>query len=80
MTGIGAGPSIPDVQVHVGRVIRSWGWFALFGVLSMMVGILVLVWPKPTLVVLAVILGILLILFGAMQLLIAFGLRRATPV
>jgi uncharacterized membrane protein HdeD (DUF308 family) len=38
------------------------------------------VWPAPTLLVLAIILGLFLLFFGLLQLAIAFGLHRASRV
>ena len=43
-----------DYGGHVTRVGGSWWWPALFGVISIIAGILALVWPGPTLVVLAI--------------------------
>jgi uncharacterized membrane protein HdeD (DUF308 family) len=53
------------------------GWVVVGGLLGILAGIILLAWPVPSLLVLAVILGIFLLFFGVLQLLIAFGLRRA---
>ena len=78
MTGMGAGPDIPDVQADLVRVSRSWGWFAFFGVLSVVVGILVLVWPGHTLVALAVLFGLQLVVSGLFRLVAAVAATDAT--
>ena len=57
------------------QVGRAWWWPALFGVVSIIAGVLALVWPGPTLVVLAVLFGIELIVWGIFRLVgaITFG-------
>jgi len=57
-----------DYGGHVTRVGGSWWWPALFGVISIIAGILALVWPGPTLVVLAILFGIELIVWGIYRL------------
>jgi uncharacterized membrane protein HdeD (DUF308 family) len=56
------------------------GWTVFTGVLSVIAGIIVLVWPGPTLLVLAIVLGIWLLIFGVMEIMAAFRLRRAHEV
>lgn len=53
------------------------GWVVVNALLGVVAGIILLVWPEPTLLVLAIILGVFLILFGFLQLVIALGLRAA---
>lgn len=64
-----------DVHDQVTRVGRAWWWPAIFGVVSIIAGVLVLAWPGPTLVVLAVLFGIELIVWGIYRLIgaITFG-------
>jgi uncharacterized membrane protein HdeD (DUF308 family) len=64
-----------DVHDQVTRVGRAWWWPAFFGVVSIVAGVLVLAWPGPTLVVLAVLFGIELIVWGIYRLIgaITFG-------
>ncbi len=50
------------------RVGRSWWWPAIFGVISIIAGVLALAWPGPTLVVLAVLFGAELIVWGIYRL------------
>jgi uncharacterized membrane protein HdeD (DUF308 family) len=57
------------------RGMRGRGWTATMGVLSILAGIVVLVYPGITLLVLAVVLGIWLLVFGAMQIFLAFQIR-----
>jgi len=51
------------------------GWTAVMGVLSILAGIIVLAYPGLTLVTLAVILGIWLLIFGVMEIALAWRLR-----
>ncbi|MBF6174947.1 HdeD family acid-resistance protein [Nocardia blacklockiae] len=51
----------------------AWQSLALIGVLSVVVGIIVLVWPGPTLVVAGILFGIYLLVSGIFQLVAAFG-------
>ncbi len=60
------------------RIGRSWGWFAFFGAVSVVVGIIALVWPGQTLVVLAVVFGIQLIVSGVFRLIGALVLDDAS--
>jgi uncharacterized membrane protein HdeD (DUF308 family) len=78
MAGMATGPEIPDVQVHLVRVSRSWAWLAFFGALSVVVGILVLVWPGHTLVALAVLFGLQLVVSGLFRLVAAVAVTDAT--
>jgi uncharacterized membrane protein HdeD (DUF308 family) len=48
----------------VARVGRHWGWVLAFGIITAALGILALVWPGRTLLVVAVLFGIQLIVMG----------------
>jgi uncharacterized membrane protein HdeD (DUF308 family) len=69
------GGGATDVHDHVTRVGRAWWWPALFGVVSIIAGVLALAWPGPTLLVLAVVFGFELIVWGIYRLVgaITFG-------
>jgi uncharacterized membrane protein HdeD (DUF308 family) len=56
------------------------GWTVFTGVLSVIAGLIVLAWPGPTLLVLAIVLGIWLLVFGVMEIMAAIRLRRAHEV
>lgn len=64
-----------DMGEHVTRIGRAWWWPAIFGVISVVLGILALAWPGQTLVVLAVLFGIELIVWGIYRLVgaVTFG-------
>jgi uncharacterized membrane protein HdeD (DUF308 family) len=57
------------------RGMRGRGWTATMGILSILAGIVVLVYPGITLLVLAVVLSVWLLIFGAMQIILAFQIR-----
>lgn len=57
-----------DMSDHVTRVGRAWWWPAIFGAVSIVAGVLALAWPGPTLIVLAVLFGIELIVWGVFRL------------
>lgn len=55
------------------NVARSWGWVLFFGLLTLIIGILVVVWPEGTLRVLTVLFGLELILVGIFRLVRSFA-------
>jgi uncharacterized membrane protein HdeD (DUF308 family) len=61
------------VAVTERHSVPSWEWFAAVGVLNVVVGVLAIAWPHATVLVLAVILGIQIVLFGALLLAVAFA-------
>ena len=69
------GRSGTDYHDQVTRVGKAWWWPAIFGVVSIVAGLLALAWPGRTLLVLAVLFGIELIFWGIYRLVgaIAFG-------
>ena len=69
----GADAGVLDEAVEVSRM---WWLLALAGVVSLVVGVLLLVWPSRTLEVIAILLGIELLLVGAIQIGLAFGEPR----
>ena len=54
-------------------VARHWGWTLAFGIITVGAGVLVLIWPRETLIILAVIFGVQLILTGIGELVDAFA-------
>ena len=53
------------------------GWIGFIGALSVVAGIIVVVWPGPSLVTLAIVLGVWLIIYGIMEIALAFRVRSA---
>ena len=48
----------------IGRLGRHWGWVLAYGILTLLAGVGVLVWPGETLLVIAVLFGVQLIVSG----------------
>jgi uncharacterized membrane protein HdeD (DUF308 family) len=71
---VGRGGS-DDVHDRMAQVGRAWWWPAFFGVVSIVAGVLALAWPGPTLLVLAVLFGVELIVWGIYRLIgaVTFG-------
>jgi uncharacterized membrane protein HdeD (DUF308 family) len=59
------------------RGMRGRGWTIFMGLLSVVAGVVVLVYPAISLATLAVVLGFWLLVFGAMEIVLAFRLRSA---
>lgn len=57
---------------------HSWGWFALFGVVCIGAGLIALAWPRPTLLMLAVVFGAALVMSGIFRLVEAVALHDAS--
>ena len=65
---------IADVLAGIGR---TWGWVLFFGIVTIALGIVVLVWPDKTIVVVAVLFGIQLILAGIFRFISALAIDDA---
>ncbi len=63
----------PDAADMLARTGRHWGWLLAFGVITLLVGVLALAWPGPTLLVIAVLFGIQLIVTGIFRFVSAFA-------
>jgi uncharacterized membrane protein HdeD (DUF308 family) len=64
----------------VGRSeLPGWGWLVAAGALNVVVGILALAWPEVTVLVLSLILGAQILVFGVLVLVAAFSGSRSTP-
>lgn len=64
-----AGSEIRELLVRLGR---SWGWFVAYGVLSIVAGIIAIVWPGATLVAIAIIFALQLLLTSVFEFVFAF--------
>jgi uncharacterized membrane protein HdeD (DUF308 family) len=64
-----------DVLAGVGR---HWGWVLAFGIVTLLAGLLALVWPGRTVVVIAVLFGIQLVVAGIFRFVAAFATDDAT--
>ncbi|HEX3308185.1 MAG TPA: HdeD family acid-resistance protein, partial [Streptosporangiaceae bacterium] len=59
------------------RELPHRGWMGFTGALSVVAGIIVIAWPGPSLVTLAIVLGVWLIIYGVMEIALAFQVRSA---
>ena len=59
--------------------LPRWGWLVLAGAFNVLIGILALVWPQATIVVLSLILGAQIIEFGICLVVVAFSGSRSHP-
>jgi uncharacterized membrane protein HdeD (DUF308 family) len=74
MAGMTAVPGVArDIREVMADIGRHWGWVAAFGVLSIALGVVVLVWPNATVVVVASLLGAYLLVSGIFQVVNAFS-------
>ncbi|WP_405815875.1 DUF308 domain-containing protein [Streptomyces sp. NBC_01390] len=72
--GAGPGPGpMTDSADALARLGRSWVWLLGPALATLVLGILVLVWPEETLHVLAVLIGLYLLLTGAFRFVAVFG-------
>jgi uncharacterized membrane protein HdeD (DUF308 family) len=53
----------------------GWGWLAVSGALAVVVGLLAIAWPGATVLVLALVLGVGLVIYGATEIAYALALR-----
>jgi uncharacterized membrane protein HdeD (DUF308 family) len=59
------------------RELPHRGWMGFIGALSLVAGIIVIAWPGQSLVTLAIVLGVWLIIYGVMEIALAFQVRSA---
>lgn len=64
------------VRDYFTRLGRAWGWFVAYGVLSVLAGIIAVVYPGATLVAIAIIFAIQLLLTSIFQFVFAFTVPR----
>lgn len=76
---VGIGLILSGIPRVMGAVAEprpeGWRWLLAGGVLSVVAGVLALVWPGATVLVLAILLGIRLVMFGAAEIAFALALR-----
>ena len=60
-----------NISKKISRAIRHWWLMLIVGILSLVAGIMVFVFPLESYVTLSVLFGILMVLVGASQLIIA---------
>jgi uncharacterized membrane protein HdeD (DUF308 family) len=58
--------------------VDHWVWLAVLGAITFIAGVFAVFWPEATVMVLAIILGIRLTVFGLMELYVGWTLRKLT--
>jgi uncharacterized membrane protein HdeD (DUF308 family) len=61
-----------DPADAVAALGRSWGWILGFGIVTLILGIMVVAWPSETVLVVAVLFGLELFIGGIFRLVMAF--------
>jgi uncharacterized membrane protein HdeD (DUF308 family) len=60
----------PELPLRILRIV--------IGALAIVAGLIMLIWPHPSLLVVAVLLGVWIVLFGILQIFLGIGIRAAT--
>jgi uncharacterized membrane protein HdeD (DUF308 family) len=68
---------VSEVAVSIGgQNLPGRGWYAVLGIMSVIAGFVVLVWPFDSIAVLALVTGVWLVVMGMVQVVQAFQIRR----
>ena len=67
----------PDSADVLARASRHWGWMMAFGIISLLAGLLVLVYPAISLLTLVIVLSVWLLMLGLMEITLAIRARSA---
>ncbi|WP_042378270.1 HdeD family acid-resistance protein [Streptacidiphilus melanogenes] len=73
-----APPSEKDPGDLLGEIGVSWVWWLVSGVVTLVAGVILLAWPHATVRVVAIVIGIQLLVYGAIRFVRAFGQRDPT--
>lgn len=65
-----------EARFYFERLGRAWGWIVAYGVLSILAGIIAIVYPGATLVVIAIIFALQLLVTAVFQFVFAFTVPR----
>jgi uncharacterized membrane protein HdeD (DUF308 family) len=66
------------IAVTARDTLPHWGWLVLAGAVNVLVGVLALAWPEATVLVLSLLLGIQVLMFGGFLLAAGLVLPRST--
>ncbi len=73
----------PETDTLIGpvglRLAREWPTVMMIGLITLALGIVVIAWPQQTLVVVSILLGIQLVIFGVFRLISAFATDAISP-
>lgn len=62
-----------EVREFFTRLGRAWGWIVAYGVVSVLAGLIAVIWPGATLVVIAIIFAVQLLVAAIYQFVFAFA-------
>jgi uncharacterized membrane protein HdeD (DUF308 family) len=62
------------------RNLPGRGWYVVLGVMYVIAGVIVLVWPLDSIVVLTLVSGVSLVILGAIQIVQAFQIHKDTKI
>ena len=68
-----------DTDPNVLALAREWPALLFMGVITLVLGVVVIVWPSQTLTVLSILLGLQLLLLGIFRLIVAFSDETISP-
>lgn len=63
-----------DVGAALARLGKAWGWIVAYGVLSVLAGVVAIVWPGTTLVVIAIVFALQLLVSAVYQFVLVFAI------
>ncbi|MGI9599004.1 MAG: HdeD family acid-resistance protein [Acidimicrobiales bacterium] len=72
--------AVPNTRQAVFDAVDAWPVVLFVGLVTAMIGLLVLAWPDETLEIVSILFGIQLLLFGVFRLISAFSNRTSAPV
>jgi uncharacterized membrane protein HdeD (DUF308 family) len=68
---------VSEVAVSIGeKNLPGRGWYAVLGIISVIAGFVVLVWPFDSIAVLTLVTGVWLVVMGVVQVVQAFQIRK----
>jgi len=70
-------PEGSDIAEVLGRMGKHWGLFLFFGIISVLLGIAMMVWPQITVGIIAILLGAWLLVSGVFSLVSSFATADA---
>src|SRR5260370_4718724 len=62
-----------EMTAMLARLGRAWGWIVAYGVATLLAGVIAVVWPSSTLVVIAIIFAVQLLVGAVYQFVYAFA-------
>jgi uncharacterized membrane protein HdeD (DUF308 family) len=81
VTGIGLIVSgVMRIMGAVSLRLEGWGWLLVGGIISVVIGIMALVWPDATILALGILLGLRMLLFGISEVMFGLSLHAARTI